>query len=77
MNRSLLAPYQHYLETGSTLRWSGRVNQVVGNLIESEGPFGFVGESCEIVGDGGKSYAGEIVGFRGSTRALLPIAECV
>jgi flagellum-specific ATP synthase len=39
----------------------------VGNLIESEGPFGFVGESCEIVGDGGKSYSGEIVGFRGST----------
>ena len=67
MNRSVLAPYFQALEAGSTLRWRGRINQVVGNLIESEGPFGFVGESCEIVGDGGKSYAGEIVGFRGST----------
>jgi flagellum-specific ATP synthase len=67
VNRSVLAPYFQALEAGSTLRWRGRINQVVGNLIESEGPFGFVGESCEIVGDGGKSYAGEIVGFRGST----------
>jgi flagellum-specific ATP synthase len=67
VNRSLLGPYLHALEAGSTLRWKGRINQVIGNLIESEGPFGFVGESCEITGDGGRSYAGEIVGFRGST----------
>ena len=67
MSRSVLGPYFQALEAGSTLRWKGRINQVVGNLIESEGPFGFVGESCEIVGDGGRSYAGEIVGFRGST----------
>jgi flagellum-specific ATP synthase len=67
MNRSVLAPYMHYLEAGSTLRWKGRVNQVVGNLIESEGPFCSVGESCEITGAGGRSYSGEIIGFRGST----------
>jgi len=67
MNRSLLAPYTHYLQTGSTLRWKGRINQVVGNLIESDGPFCSVGESCEIIGRGGRSYSGEIVGFRGST----------
>jgi flagellum-specific ATP synthase len=67
MNRSLLAPYLHHLETGSTLCWKGRINQVVGNLVESEGPFCFVGESCEIIGGAGQSYAGEIIGFRGST----------
>lgn len=67
MNRALLAPYTHYLDNGSTLRWSGRVNQVVGNLIESDGPFCSVGECCEIVGGGARGYAGEIIGFRGST----------
>jgi flagellum-specific ATP synthase len=67
MNRSLLAPYLHFLHAGSTLRWKGRINQVVGNLIESEGPFSSVGESCEIIGAGGRSYAGEIIGFRGNT----------
>jgi flagellum-specific ATP synthase len=67
MSRALLAPYRHYLEAGSTLRWSGRINQVVGNLIESDGPFCFVGESCQIIGEGGRSYSGEIIGFRDST----------
>jgi flagellum-specific ATP synthase len=67
MNRPLLAPYVQYLETGSTLRWRGGISQVVGNLMESDGPFGFVGESCEITSTGGRSYAGEIIGFRGST----------
>jgi flagellum-specific ATP synthase len=67
MKRSILAPYNHYLESGSTLRWKGRINQVVGNLVESDGPFCFVGESCEIKDANGRSYAGEIIGFRGST----------
>jgi len=67
MNRNLLTPYRHLLETGSTLRWKGRLSQVVANLMESEGPFGFVGESCEIETGDGRSYAGEIIGFRGST----------
>jgi flagellum-specific ATP synthase len=67
MNRKLLAPYLHHLETGSTLRWKGQLNQVVGNLMEAEGPFGFVGESCEIETADGRSYTGEIIGFRGST----------
>jgi flagellum-specific ATP synthase len=67
MNQPLLAPYTHYLQVGSTVRWSGRVTQVVGNLIESDGPFCSVGESCLFTGEGGRSYSGEIIGFRGST----------
>ena len=67
MSRALLAPYINHLETGSTLRWKGRISQVVGNLVESDGPSCFVGESCEITGDGGHSYDGEIIGFRGAT----------
>jgi len=71
MSRSMLSPYTHFLSEGSTLRWRGRVNQVVGNLIESDGPYCSVGESCEIVGHGGRSYPGEIVGFRGSTMLAM------
>ncbi len=67
MSRSILGPYVRYLHEGSTLRWSGRLTQVVGNLLESEGPCGSVGESCEIVTADGRSYVGEIIGFRGST----------
>jgi flagellum-specific ATP synthase len=71
MSHPLLAPYTHYLRTGSTLRWRGRINQVVGNLIESDGPFCSVGECCEIIGHGGNSYQGEIIGFRGSTMLAM------
>jgi len=67
MSLALLAPYARHLESSSTLRWKGRVSQVIGNLVESEGPFCFLGESCEIIDAHGRRYAGEIVGFRGST----------
>jgi len=39
----------------------------VGNLIESEGPFCSIGESCEVIGADGNRFSGEVVGFRGST----------
>ena len=73
MSAGVLAPYFHRLERGSTLRWSGRVLQVVGNLIESEGPFCSVGESCEITSSSGRCYPGEIVGFRGSTMLSMTL----
>ncbi len=61
-----LDSYFHALASSGTLRWTGRVLQVSGNLIESEGPFCSVGEACEVQGADGRVYPGEIVGFRGS-----------
>lgn len=66
MNLSHLDSYTNWLKSCSTVRWTGRVTQIVGNLVESTGPFSSVGECCEIVDSGGTRYAGEIVGFRGS-----------
>jgi flagellum-specific ATP synthase len=48
------------------VRWRGRVTQVVGSLVESEGPFCSVGECCEIHDSRGNVFPGEIVGFRGA-----------
>ena len=58
---------REWLAHGSSIRWSGRVTQVIGNLLESAGPFCSVGESCEILDSNGESFPGEIVGFRGSS----------
>ncbi|MGP0096129.1 MAG: FliI/YscN family ATPase [Terriglobales bacterium] len=63
----LLAAYFSHLEHASVLRWRGRVIQVVGQLVESEGPFCTVGEACEIIDSHGCRWPGEIVGFRGHT----------
>ena len=43
---TLLAPYFARLESCPSLRWQGRVTQVIGPLVESEGPFCSVGEVC-------------------------------
>ncbi|MFZ0685990.1 MAG: FliI/YscN family ATPase [Terriglobales bacterium] len=64
MNLNPLEPYAGWLRTGSTVRWAGRVTQVVGNLIESAGPFCSIGELCEVVDSSGSRFPGEIVGFR-------------
>jgi flagellum-specific ATP synthase len=58
---------QEHLSECSTVRWRGQVTRVSGNLIESDGPFGAIGEECEITGSDGQRLAGEIVGFRGQT----------
>ena len=73
MNQSSLATYLHWLESCSTLRWKGRITQVVGNLVESAGPFCSVGECCEITHSGGSTVQGEIVGFRDSTVLAMPL----
>src|SRR5579883_2150014 len=44
-------------------RWQGRVSQVIGHLLESDGPFCSVGECCEVE-TAEQRFAGEIVGFR-------------
>jgi flagellum-specific ATP synthase len=68
-----LAPYLARLGSYSSLRWQGRVTQVVGSLVESEGPFCSVGEICQIHDASGRELPGEIVGFRGSTVLSMPL----
>ena len=63
----MLRELEQVLQQCSTVRWTGRVTRVTGNLIESEGPFGSVGDACEINAASGARLAGEIVGFRGRT----------
>lgn len=68
-----LAPYFNQLEQTGSLRWSGRVLQVVGNLVESEGPFCSVGDECEITTLDGQTYTGEVIGFRGPVMLTMTL----
>ena len=72
-SETLLAPYFARLESCAALRWQGRVTQVVGPLIESEGPFCSVGEMCEITDSQGRALPGEIIGFRDTTVLSMPL----
>jgi len=74
MTNTALDSCNNWLSTSSTVRWSGRVTEVIGNLVESCGPFCSVGDSCEVVTSGGDKFAGEIVAFR-SARVLSMCLE--
>jgi len=73
----LLSTYFKRLDACSTLRWRGRVTQVVGQLVESDGPFCSVGELCEVMNASGRTFPGEIVGFRGTTVLSMPLERPV
>ncbi|HEY1270782.1 MAG TPA: FliI/YscN family ATPase [Terriglobales bacterium] len=69
----VLAPFFTRLESCSAVRWEGRVTQVVGQLVESEGPFCCVGELCHLIDGRGRIFAGEVVGFRGTVVLSMPL----
>jgi len=68
-----LKPFLRRLEDFSTLRWTGRVTKAVGHLVESDGPFCSVGEGCAILTEDGRTFSGEIVGFRGRSVLSMPL----
>ncbi len=63
----MLQELEQHLNRCATVRWTGRITRVTGNLIESDGPFGSIGDACEMRAASGARFAGEIVGFRGRT----------
>lgn len=73
MSAGVLSPYLEHLASSSALRWQGRVTQVVGPLVESEGPFCSVGELCQVTSAEGRAFPGEVVGFRGATVLSMPL----
>jgi flagellum-specific ATP synthase len=73
--RLSLSSYLNWLKHASSLRWKGHVSQVIGNLVESQGPFCSVGECCEIVSSSGARLSGEVVGFRDSSVLAMPLEK--
>jgi flagellum-specific ATP synthase len=59
--------YFRRLDSLSPYRWEGRATQVLGQVVESEGPFGSAGDFCEVINSHGEVFPGQIVGFRGPT----------
>jgi flagellum-specific ATP synthase len=70
-NTPQLSRYFDRLESLSAYRWQGKVIQVVGQVVEAEGPFGSSGDICHIVNSGGEILPGQIIGFRGSTVLVM------
>lgn len=64
------------LQQCDPIRQNGRVEEIIGLVIESRGPAGSVGDLCEILpGRGGGRIPTEIVGFRKGKTLLMPLGE--
>jgi len=58
-----------------TLQWVGRVQEIVGLLIASDGPAAAVGDFCEIRSAHGRAVRAQVVGFRDGKVLLMPLEE--
>jgi FliI/YscN family ATPase len=67
--------YIRAVEGMETFRWTGRVVEMVGLLVESEGPAVAVGDFCEILTPEGRAIRCQTVGFRAGRVLLMPLEE--
>ena len=76
-----LQDYVAALPAINTWRWTGRVREVVGLLVTSDGPSAGVGDFCEMHASGGNAAGGsrvvraQVVGFRDGRVLLMPLEE--
>jgi len=63
------------LATTNPIDITGRVTQVVGLVVESNGPNARVGDLCSIQTEGPEPMLAEVVGFRGDRTLLMPLGE--
>jgi flagellum-specific ATP synthase len=70
-----LQEYFRALGPMGTLRYTGRVRELVGLLISSDGPAAAVGDLCEIRPAAGRPVRAQVVGFREGRVLLMPLEE--
>jgi flagellum-specific ATP synthase len=76
MSRWKLQPYLDMLETVNPIKMNGKVTQVIGLTIESQGPDVKLGDICHIFSAGQqKPIKAEVVGFRNHKVLLMPLGE--
>jgi flagellum-specific ATP synthase len=63
------------IQSNQLIRHNGKVNQVIGVVIESHGPAMSVGETCEIRHKRIEPVIAEVVGFRDNKVLLMPLGE--
>lgn len=70
------AKYIEHLQPIDPVRVNGKVTQVIGLTVESEGPDASIGEMCYIYPTkGAKPLKAEVVGFRENKVILMPLGE--
>jgi flagellum-specific ATP synthase len=70
-----LAKYRSCLESTCSIRATGRVTNVVGLVVEAQGPVSCLGTVCDIYTQNSQSIAAEVSGFKNNKVLLMPLEE--
>ena len=70
-----LAKYRSCLESTCSIRATGRVTNVVGLVVEAQGPVSCLGTVCDIYTQHNQSIAAEVSGFKDNKVLLMPLEE--
>src|SRR6202049_3009706 len=70
-----LATYYEKRARIETCRWTGTVTELVGLLVESNGPAAAIGDFCEINTQDGRSIRTQVIGFREGRVLSMPLEE--
>jgi flagellum-specific ATP synthase len=70
-----LPVYYEKLARTETCRWIGQVTELVGLLVESNGPSAGVGDFCEINTQSGRVIRTQVIGFRDGRVLSMPLEE--
>lgn len=69
-----LQKYARFVDGTDPVRWSGQVTEVVGLLVESDGPAAAIGDFCEIQSRN-RSVRAQVIGFRNGRVLSMPLEE--
>jgi flagellum-specific ATP synthase len=70
-----LSKYHNILDRVNPIRQNGTVNQIIGLIVESQGPAASIGDICYIHSNDGKKHEAEVVGFKGDKTLLMPLKD--
>src|ERR1051326_399444 len=70
-----LAAYHQKLERIDARLWTGSVTEMIGLIVESNGPAAAIGDFCEVRTAQGRSIRTQVIGFRNGRVLSMPLEE--
>jgi flagellum-specific ATP synthase len=67
--------YRSYVETSSFVKKTGKISQIIGLIIESNGPGVSIGSICTIRSKTRSPVEAQVVGFRDNKTLLMPLGD--
>jgi flagellum-specific ATP synthase len=67
--------YRSFVETSSFIKKTGKISQIIGLIIESNGPGVSIGSICTIQSKNRPPVEAQVVGFRDNKTLLMPLGD--